>query len=241
MGNFSGKTDDSESQSSQNSKSSAQTQDSSKPKSKGRYKVQLAASVLGGTGPFTAYHTSVLVDGTECMLRMPSSLSDTHHPCTVCGGTDFFDMGGVMSTNSLASHQGRQPVISDIGFTNKSASSMQSSLRQYFSGGSYDLLRKNCNSFSDCALWYLCRERLPGSYNRMEKLGNSEMLGSLVQSGEYKANPKADAFDKDKVLDACKGVFEKSEGLQVGGQNVESKDDMKAKRLAMLEKRMGMK
>eukprot|EP00483_Globobulimina_turgida_P009890 UN09909 len=151
-------------------------------------------------------------------------------------------MAGVMSSSNLMSHQGKQQFTQiEIGYTNKSASGMERTLRRYFEGGSYDLLRKNCNTFSDCALWYLCRERLPSSYNRMEKLGNSEMFGSLMQSGEYKANPKADNFDKEKVLDACKGIFEKTQGLTVGGQNVESKQDMKAKRLAMLEKNMGMK
>merc|ERR1719204_1464957 len=217
MGNFSGKTDGADS----NQSSPPKTDDSQAKKPQGKYKVQLAASVLGGTGPFTAYHTSVLIDGREY----------------------FFDMNGVMSSSNLMSHSQApgNPIITDMGYTNHYGCDLERKLRPFFAGGSYDLLRKNCNSFSDCALWYLCRERLPGNYNRMEKLGNSEMLGSLVQSGEYKANPKADDFDKDKVLDACKGVFEKSEGLQVGGQNVESKDDMKAKRLAMLEKRMGMK
>ena len=157
--------------------------------------------------------------------------------------SDFFDMGGVMSSSNMLSHQGKQQFQRiEIGFTNKSASGMERTLRPFFAGGSYDLLRKNCNSFSDCALWYLCRERLPSSYNRMEKLGNSEMFGSLVQgNGEYQPNPKADDFDKEKVIDSCKDVFEKTSGLALGGQNDLNKEDMKAKRLAALEKRMAIK
>eukprot|EP00484_Ammonia_sp_Unknown_P002010 CAMPEP_0197022784 /NCGR_PEP_ID=MMETSP1384-20130603/3599_1 /TAXON_ID=29189 /ORGANISM="Ammonia sp." /LENGTH=228 /DNA_ID=CAMNT_0042450887 /DNA_START=23 /DNA_END=709 /DNA_ORIENTATION=+ len=228
MGNFSGKAENEQQQPSNGNSTQSQQQSAQQPqqssepskKSKGRYKVELAASVLGGSGPFTAYHTSVVIDGTEY----------------------FFDMAGVMSSSSMMSHQGKQQYQKiEIGYTNKSGSSLERTLRPYFGGGSYDLLRKNCNSFSDCALWYLCRERLPASYNRMEKLGNSEMLGSLVQSGQYQPNPKADDFDKEKVIDACKDVFEKTEGLTLGGQNVQSKDDMKAKRLAMLEKNMGIK
>ena len=147
-----------------------------------------------------------------------------------------------MSSSNLLSHQGKQQMQRiEIGYTNKSASGMERTLRPYFAGGTYDLLRKNCNSFSDCALWYLCRERLPSSYNRMEKLGNSEMFGSLMQSGQYEPNSKADDFDKEKVIEACKGIFESSTGLKMDGQNLDNKQDMRAKRLAMLEKNMGMK
>merc|ERR1719461_806722 len=216
MGNFSGKT---ENEAPSQSNSGSQSANNSK-KRKGRNKIELGASVLGGSGPFTAYHTSVIINDREY----------------------FFDMGGVMSTSNMLSHQNKQQFQRiEIGYTNKTASGMERTLRPFFEGGSYDLLRKNCNSFSDCALWYLCRERLPSSYNRMEKLGNSEMFGSLMQSGEYKPNPKADDFDKEKVIDACKDVFEKTSGLALGGQNDVSKDDMKAKRLAALEKRMAMK
>eukprot|EP01083_Nonionella_stella_P249786 863331_1 len=222
MGNFSGTTDNqSQNQQQEQEQQTSNSQPSNAPsKSKGRNKIELATSVLGGSGPFTAYHTSVLINGREY----------------------FFDMGGVMSTSNLLSHKGKQQFTQVlIGYTNKTASGMERTLRQYFAGGTYDLLRKNCNSFSDCALFYLCRERLPSNYNRMEKLGNSEMFGSLMQSGEYKPNAKADDFDKEKVLETCRGVFEKTQGMSVGGQNVESKQDMKAKRLAMLEKKMAMK
>eukprot|EP01084_Bolivina_argentea_P189985 326615_1 len=225
MGNFSGTTQNDPQQQNSNSNRSnqqqpppQQQQDEAKSKMKGRNKVELAASVLGGSGPFTAYHTSVLINDREY----------------------FFDMSGVMSSSNLLSHQGKEQMTRVlIGYTNKSGSGLERKLRPHFSGGTYDLLRKNCNSFSDCALWYLCRERLPASYNRMEKLGNSEMFGSLMQSGQYEPNAKADDFDKEKVLDACKDVFEKTSGLALGGQNVDSKNDMKAKRLAMLEKNMG--
>eukprot|EP01084_Bolivina_argentea_P098419 176878_1 len=189
----------------------------SKKKPAGKNKIELAASVLGGAAMFTAYHTSILINGREY----------------------FFDMGGIMKTDNLLSHKGKQQFKRiELGYTNKSGSGLERTLRRHFEGGTYDLLRKNCNSFSDCALWYLLRQRIPSTYTRMESIGKSEMLGSLMQNGEYKPNPKADGFDKEKVIEECKDIFEKTSGLQLGGQNVENKDDMKAKRLAMLEKRM---
>ena len=72
MGNFSGKTDNENANQNNNAsqgdnKSQSQQQQAAPKKSKGKYKVELCASVLGGSGPFTAYHTSVLIDGRECM------------------------------------------------------------------------------------------------------------------------------------------------------------------------------
>ena len=66
MGNFSGKTDNEQPQPEQKQESNY-NQQATLNKPKGKYKVELCASVLGGSGPFTAYHTSVLVDGRECM------------------------------------------------------------------------------------------------------------------------------------------------------------------------------
>ena len=124
----------------------------------------------------------------------------------------------------------------DVGFTNKSISSMLNMLRPHFQSGTYDLLRKNCNSFSDCALWFLLKERLPSTYNSMEKLGNT-MQKLVMQNSEYTPNPKADNFDKEKVIELCtdKLVFKKTEGMKLGGQNALSQDEVRKQRLAKLQ------
>merc|ERR1739848_151830 len=67
--------------------------------------------------------------------------------------------------------------------------------------GTYDILRKNENTFSDCALWYLIGKRLTANYRRMEDIG---LAGSLaaVRNKAYVQNPRADDFDLDKVMES---------------------------------------
>jgi len=186
---------------------------------KEKNKVELAVSVLGGNSFAAAYHTSVVINGTEY----------------------FFDMSGIMSTNNFGSHQNKQQFSTfEIGYTNKTASQMLDKLRQYFLSGTYDLIRKNCNSFSDCALYYLVKKRLDPQYNRLEKLGAS-MMGSMMQNSEYKPNPKADDFDKEKIIENLedKLVFKKTDGLSLGGgKNADTVDEVRQKRLMAMEKMM---
>lgn len=106
MGNFSGKTDTSSASATTSPQNST---DSTPKKPQGKYKVQLAASVLGGTGPFTAYHTSVLIDGRECMSFfdvLPLSIYRVH-PCTITGyvvigipNTSNSMVGAILQTSS---------------------------------------------------------------------------------------------------------------------------------------------
>mmetsp|Transcript_45382 Transcript_45382/g.98467 ORF Transcript_45382/g.98467 Transcript_45382/m.98467 type:complete len:228 (+) Transcript_45382:45-728(+) len=186
-------------------------------------KVQLAASVLGGVPPMCAYHTSVLINDEEF----------------------FFDMGGVMSTRNLGSHEqmkqqsGKEPVVIDMGYSQYTASQLKSALDQYFLAGSYDLLRKNCNSFSDCALFYLLRVRIDSKYRNMEKLGaaNASMFQSM-SNGQYEPNAKADGFSVEEVI--SKVDPEKAwstPGQQTGGETVSSVEEMRRKRLEALERR----
>lgn len=94
--------------------------------------VMLAASELGPyiPGIGQAYHTSVLVDHDEYQ----------------------FDSGGILVSQGLSSHQrftrGHELIL--VGHTEQSPKAMLKTLKAYFQPGSYDLLRKNCNSFS-CA------------------------------------------------------------------------------------------
>jgi hypothetical protein len=81
---------------------------------------------------------------------------------------------------------------------------MEKALAPFFKRSSYDLLRKNCNSFSDCALFCLLGVRLDSTYLGLDKLGVfAEQAGGVVQlftQGRYKPNPKADGFSVDAAL-----------------------------------------
>uniref|UniRef100_A0A0G4FI26 PPPDE domain-containing protein n=1 Tax=Chromera velia CCMP2878 TaxID=1169474 RepID=A0A0G4FI26_9ALVE len=187
---------------------------------KAKNKVQLAATVLGGIPPFQAYHTSVVVNGEEY----------------------FFDMGGVETTRNLGSHQqanqaGQKTAVIDMGMSDKSGSDVLLALRSHFGEGSYDLVRKNCNSFSDCALFYLLGKRLDGRYKQLERMGAANPgLLAQVTGGEYKPNPKAEGFDIEKVIDGVdpEKVW-KTPGHATGGEVVSDKEEMRRKRLAALQ------
>ena len=52
---------------SNNNNNNENKNESTTKQKQGKYKVQLAASVLGGMVGMAAYHTSVIVDGSECI------------------------------------------------------------------------------------------------------------------------------------------------------------------------------
>jgi len=132
-----------------------------------------------------------------------------YHTSIVLGDTEFaFSSKGIEGTNGIQSHIPfrANPTITDVGFTEISRSMFVKALRPYFLPGSYDLLRKNCNSFSDCALFFLMGVRLEDRYRALEKLGaladKYSGVVSNLSGGKYRPNPKADAFCSRKVVDA---------------------------------------
>jgi hypothetical protein len=147
--------------------------------------VEVAATSFGpGMPGVRAYHTSVMVDDVEYS----------------------FSMNGITQAPRLASHQcyGNQPMVMYKGLTSMSSQEMLDMVGVYFRKGSYDLLRKNCNSFSDCALYCLLDRRLDPDFSGLEKLGHSaEKHAGLVQvmsDGAYRPNPLADGFDTEAVV-----------------------------------------
>lgn len=142
-------------------------------------KVELAATELFSIGIATAYHTSVLVNGEEF----------------------FFTDSGIFTDRALNSHQQNPSERIHIGYSDKTGSQLMRALRSYFKPGTYDFLRKNCNSFSDCALYYLLRKRLDWRFSALDRLGasNNELCTKLTK-GLYTPNPEASDFNVDEVL-----------------------------------------
>mmetsp|Transcript_26150 Transcript_26150/g.60990 ORF Transcript_26150/g.60990 Transcript_26150/m.60990 type:complete len:239 (+) Transcript_26150:50-766(+) len=119
-----------------------------------QHHVRLAVTELFSVAGVTPYHSSVIVDNFEY----------------------FFDNTGIALGPALCSHQigsqknatTRAEVI-DMGITSRSGRTMVQFLRPFFQRGSYDIIYKNCNHFSDCALYFLTASRLSSSYNRAER------------------------------------------------------------------------
>eukprot|EP00929_Paragymnodinium_shiwhaense_P007570 TRINITY_DN111487_c0_g1_i1.p1 TRINITY_DN111487_c0_g1~~TRINITY_DN111487_c0_g1_i1.p1 ORF type:complete len:532 (+),score=93.35 TRINITY_DN111487_c0_g1_i1:97-1596(+) len=161
--------------------------------------VQLAVSPLGGMPGVSAYHTSVLLGGAEY----------------------FFSDQGIGSGRGTASHvgsPGRESAVRiiDMGTTAKSGGELMEVLERHFQPGTYDLLRKNCNSFSDCALFLLVRRRLDPTYRALERLGAGQAgLLQAFSGGRYMPNTRAATFDLDQVIAELSGS-QPSGGYQSG-------------------------
>lgn len=153
----------------------------------GKNTVEIAASALFQIPMVaTAYHTSVLVNDEEF----------------------FFSDSGICYDRSLMSHpDGKPSERFAVGRTNFSGAEVWWALDQHFRPGTYDLLRKNCNSFSDCALWFLLRKRLDTKYVAAERIGrNTPSLLEQVTGGMYKPNAVAADFDVESVITALQKV-----------------------------------
>lgn len=153
-------------------------------------KVELAASELLNLTVATAYHTSVVVNGEEF----------------------FFSDSGIFSDRALNSHQTNPSERIELGYSQKTGSQLLRALQPYFKSGTYDLVRKNCNSFSDCAVYYLLGQRLERRFCALEKLGqaNTDLL-SQITKGMYTPNPVVDDFQVETVLASLDKIGEQGQ------------------------------
>mmetsp|Transcript_87134 Transcript_87134/g.164295 ORF Transcript_87134/g.164295 Transcript_87134/m.164295 type:complete len:309 (+) Transcript_87134:53-979(+) len=154
-------------------------------------KVELAASELFSLRLFTAYHTSILVNGEEF----------------------FFSDSGIFSDRALISHQGTPSERMELGYSTKTGAQLLQALQPYFRPGTYDLVRKNCNSFSDCAGYYLLGKRLERRFSALEKIGqaNTELL-KQVTKGAYMPNAAAADFQAETVIASLDKLDEEKAG-----------------------------
>lgn len=147
------------------------------------HEVELAVSPLCGLGGFAGYHTSVLVAGEEY----------------------YFGPSGVCCSPKLSSHEDSAKVRRMfVGLSQQSGTDLLDFLTEYFKAGTYDLLWKNCNSFTDCALYFLCEQRLDASFRVTERFaGAADARVGIVQRvsmGDYIPNPEASGFDLEAVI-----------------------------------------
>jgi len=136
-------------------------------------------------GGAVGYHTSVLVNGTEY----------------------YFSTAGITESEKIVSHGRRaKPDRIFFGFSQYSGREMAEFLRRFFRPGSYDILRKNCNSFSDCALFHLTGQRLAWNLRAAERVGvvadDSTGLVQVISGGSYVPNARAMGFDVERVIEA---------------------------------------
>mmetsp|Transcript_45534 Transcript_45534/g.90217 ORF Transcript_45534/g.90217 Transcript_45534/m.90217 type:complete len:247 (-) Transcript_45534:30-770(-) len=168
------------------------------------HEVRLAATEILNVAGMSGYHTSVILDDREY----------------------FFDSLGIMAAPPLSSHlagqdlqvcAGRTTVV-DIGRSACSGNALVQALHPHFERGSYDIFFKNCNTFSDVALYFLTRQRLTGCYNRIERMITAtspvstgllnrlfrafleSKTGLPCEDDVYVTNPEAEDFSVDDLI-----------------------------------------
>lgn len=117
----------------------------------------------------------------------------------------FFTFSGIERSTLWKSHENRPQVVLLLGYTKMSQEAFWTQLNPFFRPGTYDLLRKNCNSFSDVAMWYLTGTRLEKKYSILEKLGNGLETVGLISgftAKKYEQNKMAEGHDNEKVIQA---------------------------------------
>ncbi|CAE8695142.1 unnamed protein product, partial [Polarella glacialis] len=156
--------------------------------------VDLAISHFPGASQWSfagtkAYHTSVVLEGTEYCFRPEGIVG------TPVGSSDRFD--------KPPSHVGKPKTrVFEVGLTRSHSDELVEKLDPFFQPGSYDLVNKNCNAFTDCALAFLLSRRLPRKYSAVERSGQSapELLLSCASVGRYKVNASAAPFNLEAII-----------------------------------------
>mmetsp|Transcript_38800 Transcript_38800/g.98486 ORF Transcript_38800/g.98486 Transcript_38800/m.98486 type:complete len:240 (+) Transcript_38800:49-768(+) len=171
---------------------------------KGAHEVRVASTEILKVAGLSGFHTSIIVDDREF----------------------FFDREGIMSAPPLWSHlagrakrtEAARTEISDIGRSSMGGRALVQALQPFFEKGSYDIFFKNCNAFTDVALFFMTRQRLDCRFTRIERFimatnpVSTSLLnrlfrafienntGQAVEVDVYTTNPEAQVFNVDDVI-----------------------------------------
>jgi len=170
----------------------------------GQHEVRVACTEILKVAGLSGFHTSIIVDDREF----------------------FFDREGIMTATPLWSHlagrakpsDGPTTEIIDVGKSFFGGRELVLALQPFFERGTYDIFFKNCNTFTDLALYYLTRGRLESRFTRIERLiaatdpVSTSLLnrlfrafiesntGQTVEVDVYSTNPAAKDFSVNAVI-----------------------------------------
>mmetsp|Transcript_137 Transcript_137/g.367 ORF Transcript_137/g.367 Transcript_137/m.367 type:complete len:392 (-) Transcript_137:46-1221(-) len=176
--------------------------------------VQVAATEILRVAGIAAYHTSIIVGNEEY----------------------YFDAEGIATAPALWSHVADSTAdgpdmtcteVVEVARTHTGGPGLIDALHEFFPEESYDILLKNCNAFTDAALYFLTGKRLDRRFTRLERFlagtrpastgiisaalrisGFTADLGSGQGSQYYIPNPSAEGFcieDLVRRLDKLSG------------------------------------
>lgn len=182
--------------------------------------VQVACTPVFELAGFAAYHSSLVLGRVEyhfgpsgvvqCPTRASSTGLYTH--ATLPGATG----------------DGKGTEVITVGLSSRSGREMMEALVPHFQAGTYDLCLKNCNTFTDMALFFLLGERLGKQYMTFERTVAAagptllSFLDRLLDESKdpmlrYVDNPLAKDFSVEEVVSAIKGHHASSRNLRSKG------------------------
>lgn len=147
------------------------------------HRIELVFSPLANMQGLLGYHSSVLVDGEEY----------------------YFSPSGIRCYPKLSSHRRMSVERVDVGESVLGGATLLDVLSKHFQPRTYDLLRKNCNNFTDCGVMLLMGKRLESRLRSVETMGIAAerlMLVQILSGGRYKPNEQASNYDHEAVIAA---------------------------------------
>mmetsp|Transcript_68158 Transcript_68158/g.176873 ORF Transcript_68158/g.176873 Transcript_68158/m.176873 type:complete len:522 (-) Transcript_68158:330-1895(-) len=146
--------------------------------------VQLVLTPILSLPGARAYHSSVLVDGTEYWFSE--------------AGVNIGRRKDVIASHALCFEESE---VIDLGLSARTGQEMVEALRPHFRRGTYDMLMKNCNAWTDCCIWFLLRRRLDTGFVMLDKIAaGCPSLSRLLLKGDYVRNPRAASFDIELLV-----------------------------------------
>jgi len=160
--------------------------------------VQLAVTEIFRVLGVPAYHSSVILDGREYYFDMNGVTSAP--PLWSHGGVrnlqtyELSDTAGAGSTSgtftpkSVDTPEQLSTQVLRIGTTTETGDGLVEALTPFFQSGSYDVVHKNCNAFSDVALAFLSKRRVDPQFTHMERmLRAAEPLSTSILNQLFRA------------------------------------------------------
>mmetsp|Transcript_106408 Transcript_106408/g.318054 ORF Transcript_106408/g.318054 Transcript_106408/m.318054 type:complete len:329 (+) Transcript_106408:84-1070(+) len=141
--------------------------------------VQVAATVVLRIAGVVAYHTSIIVGDREYFFdnrgieSAPPFWSHAVSSSAAAAGLDVEGDGAGHGPDSGERRAAAPPAsrleVCNYGKSALTGAALLKGLAPFFEDGTYDVVLKNCNAFTDAALYLLTRKRLESRFTRMER------------------------------------------------------------------------
>ena len=102
-------------------------------------------------------------------------------------------------------------------FSNREIADVITNLKSKFPGNSYDVVRKNCNTFTNCLSEAIIKKPIPGWVNRLANMGKFIYeCNDFIMNKPYSAFHETSANELGVTIHEKEDVFSKGSGVTIG-------------------------